>query len=143
MLSFHKTIIGYWRGQGVKVVLYLDDGNVAVKGEDLAKRVSTRVRDGLGKAGFVVNETKLQWTPVKRLAWLGFKIDLELGKLVVPDSKLESTCDLLQSLVERPTVPARKLASAIGKLISMSIALGPVAHLMTRSLYAVLNARRS
>ena len=107
------------------------------------KRVSTRVWDDLGKAGFVVNEAKLQWTPVKRLVWLGFEIDLELGKLVVPDSKLESTCDLLQSLVERPTVPTRKFVSAIDKLISMSMALGPVARLMTRSLYAVLNARRS
>ena len=74
---------------------------------------------------------------------MGFEIDLELGKLVVPDSKLESTCELLQSLVEKPVVPARKLASAIGKLIAMSMAIGPVARLITRSLYTVLNARRS
>ena len=79
---------------------------------------------------------------MKKLVWLGFEIDLELGKLV-PDSKLESICEPLQSLVEKPVVPARKLASAIGKLIAMSMAIGPVARLMTRSLYTVLNARRS
>ena len=32
---------------------------------------------------------------MKKLVWLGFEIDLELGKLVVPDLKLESTCELL------------------------------------------------
>ena len=45
--------------------------------------------------------------------------------------------------MEKPVVPARKLASAIGKLIAMSMAIGPVACLMTCSLYTVLNARRS
>jgi len=66
----------------------------------------------------VVNEAKSQWTPVKKLVWLGFEIDLELDKLVVPDSKLERTCDLLKSLVESHVVPAKKLVSAIGKVIS-------------------------
>ena len=31
----------------------------------------------------------------------------------------------------------------MGKIISMSLALGPVTHLMTRSLYAVLNNKTS
>ena len=74
---------------------------------------------------------------------MGFEIDLDLGKLIVPKSKLVSTCELLQSLVDKPVVPTRKLASAIGKLISMSMALGPVARLMTCSLYMVLNTRSS
>jgi len=122
-----RPLIAY---QGLKVVLYLDDGIVAVKGENLAKRVSVQIRNDLGKAGFVVNEAKSQWAPVKRLVWLGFEIDLEMGEVEIPDSKLENTGDLLQLLMERPTVPARMLASAIGKLISMSMALGPVTRLM-------------
>ena len=40
-------------------------------------------------------------------------------------------------------LPARSFASITGKLISMSIALGPVARLMTRSLYALINTRCS
>ena len=38
-------------------------------------------------------------------------------------------------------MPARELASLIGKIISMSLALGPVTRMMTRKLYAVLNSR--
>ena len=33
------------------------------------------------------------------------------------------------------------LASLIGKIMSMALALGPVTRLMTRSLYAVLNSK--
>ena len=40
-----------------------------------------------------------------------------------------------------PQDPARLLASAIGKIISMSLGLGPVTRLMMRSLYANLNCR--
>ena len=108
-----RPLIRYWRGQGLRVVLCLDDGIVAVKGTELAGRVGRQIRDDLSKEGLVVNEAKSQWTPVKKLVWLGFEIDLELGKLVVPDSKLESTCELLQSLVEKPVVPARKLTSVV------------------------------
>jgi len=62
--------------------------------------------------------------PVQKLVWLGFEIDLEVGKLAIPDAKLAEACKLLQSLLDRALVPARVLASVIGKIISMSLALG-------------------
>ena len=43
----------------------------------------------------------------------------------------------------RKFLPAKSLASLIGKTISMSLALGPIARFMTRSLYDVPNSRRS
>ena len=52
----------------------------------------------------------------EKLVWLDFEIDLELGKLVVPNSKLERACELLRSLVDKSVVSARRLASAIGKI---------------------------
>jgi len=56
--------MGYWRGQGIKVVLYLDDGIVVVKGTELGGSVNKQIRDYLSKARLVVNEAKFQWTPV-------------------------------------------------------------------------------
>ena len=38
-------------------------------------------------------------------------------------------------------MPARKLASLIGKIVSMSIGLGPVTRLMTRALYTTLHQK--
>ena len=58
--------------------------------------------------------------------------------MLIPDTKLADTCQLLQYLVERPLISARMLASAIGKIVFMSLALGSVARLMTRNLYVKL-----
>ena len=40
-------------------------------------------------------------------------------------------------------VPVKRLASIIGKIISMSLAIGPVSRLKTRALYTAINSRRS
>ena len=66
-----RPLIGYWRGQGLRVVLYLDDGIVAVKDTELAGRVVRQIQDDLSKVGLVVNEAKSQWTPVKKTSLVG------------------------------------------------------------------------
>ena len=42
----------------------------------------------------------------------------------------------------KPRLTAKSLASLTGKIIAMAIALGPVARLMTRELYVLLNTRQ-
>jgi len=32
-----RPLVRYWRGRGLKAIIYLDDGIVAVKGKDAAK----------------------------------------------------------------------------------------------------------
>ena len=49
-----------------------------------------------------------------------------MGEFSIPASKIDA---------------ARELASLIGKIISMSLALGLVTRLMTRNLYTVLHSR--
>ena len=138
-----RPLVRFWRGQGLRVVLYLDDGVLAVNGLELAAQVSRQVQQDLAKAGLIVNESKSQWQPVRQLTWLGVEIDLELGQLTVPDSKLACLCELLQSLLGKTFVPAKVLAGVVGRIISMSLALGPVTRLMTCSLYTILNSRGS
>ena len=71
------------------------------------------------------------------------KINFSFGQLHIPEAKLATTCELLKALCQRQAVPAKLLASVIGKIVSMSLALGPVTRLMTRSMYSVLNSRVS
>ena len=47
--------MGYWRGQGLRVVLYLDDGIVAVEGLDKAIETSKKVHADLIKAGLIAD----------------------------------------------------------------------------------------
>ena len=58
-------------------------------------------------------------------------------------SKIETLKSKLWEAKETKGVSARQMASLIGKLVSMSLALDPVTQLMTRNLHAVFNYRLS
>ena len=116
----------YWKGRGLKAIVYLDDGIIAVKGP-------MRKVDEHESAGFVSNQEKSLWIPSKSVEWLGFNIDLAIGEFSVPPSKLEVLKSQPHAVAEAPMVPVRQLASVIGKIMSISLALGPVTRLMTRS----------
>ena len=81
--------------------------------------------------------------PVQTLTWLGFDLDLSQGVVSVPTSKIDKLKREPISLQNRHGAPAKHIASVVGTIISMSIALGPVARLMTRSLYSLLNSHQS
>ena len=136
-----QPLIRYWRGRGLKAIIYLDDGIVAVRGRQKALVESTRVKEDIEKAGFIINVEKSVWNPSQTMEWLGFQIDFSVGEFSVPASKIDALKSSLLEVKDAKCIPARKLASLIGKIISMSLVLGPVTHLMTRNLYAVLNCR--
>ena len=138
-----RPLVKHWRGQGLRAVVYLDDGIVAANGMEAARRASEMVKQDLARAGFVAHKEKSQWTPSQKMQWLGFDLDLEEGVVSVPPHKIQRLQDALTGLGECHYAPAKQIASLVGNIMSMSIALGPVARLMTRSLYALLNSRHS
>ena len=138
-----RPLVSFWRGGGLRVTLYLDDGMIAIKGEERAKSESERIQADLLRAGLVVNYAKSCFTPTKQLLWLGFQLDLERGQLTVPHKKLDLLKEQIAKAMEGRELPAMALASVIGKILSMSLGLGPVTRLMTRGMYTVLNARAS
>ena len=138
-----RPLVRLWRSKGLKAVVYLDDGIVAVPDETGAITASGFVRYTLYKAGWVCNEAKSTWVPTHRLSWLEFTMDLELGLIMVPDKKIEALKEKLLTAMEQPMLRARFIASLVGKIISMSLALGSVARFMTRALYALLLTRQA
>ena len=125
-----RPLVRLWRGRGLWMVLYLDDGIVATKQEE-AIQESERVQKDLCSASLVVNSSKSQWLPTKRLIWLGFEIDLDGGRLLVPQEKIGSLMGQMRRARSCQEMPATALASVIGKIMSMSLALGPLARMMT------------
>ena len=107
----------------------------------MALEESKHIKQDLESAGFVINIEKSVQDPCNQLEWLGFQIDLSKGEFKVPQYKLDRLKLQLCEIEKGQLVPARSLASLIGKIMSMSLALGPVAQLMTRSLYGVLNSK--
>ena len=121
-----RPLVRLWRGRGLKAIVYLDDGIVAVKGKREAILESQLVKKELESAGFVINVEKSQWDPSTRMEWLGFLIDFVKGEFIVPAHKISSLSSQLLEVSKAQSVTARQLASMVGKIISMSLALGPV-----------------
>ena len=84
-----RPLVRHWRGRGLKAIVYLDDGIVAVKIKENALIESAQVKMDLGNAGFVVNNEKCEWEPKCNMEWLGFLIDLSMGEFSVPAGKLD------------------------------------------------------
>jgi hypothetical protein len=83
-----------------------------------------------------VNEENSVWEPSYKLEWLGFVWDLKIGRVEIPDRKMAHFKEKLNYVLKNPDrVIARKLASIIGQIISMSFVLGNVCQIMTRNLY--------
>ena len=80
--------------------------------------------------------------PSQQAKWLGFNLDLEQGQILVPEEKIDALKANLSHLMSKVSPKARNLASVIGKIMSMSLAIGPVSRLMTRSMNALLNSRQ-
>ena len=134
-----RPLVWHWRAQGLQAVVYLDDGMVAVSGKKEAQIASVLVQEDLSSAGFVINHAKCNWTPSQQCAWLNFELDLEQGKIIVPQAKINALQSLLKDAIGKCSLPAKVLASITGKIISMSPGLG----LVTRGLYTLLNTRMS
>ena len=92
-------------------------------------------------AGLVVNEAKSSWQPSHEVQWLGFVVNLEQGCISVPVKKVDTLKKNLGAVLDANTLNARCLASLIGKIIAMGLALGPISRFMTRSMYALLQTR--
>ena len=98
--------------------------------------------DDLALAGFVLNISKSRLAPQQNGQWLGFLLDLLNGRYLVPKAKISKSMHSIDSVLATWLVPARLLASITGQIISMSLAIGPVARLRTRGLYDIINKRR-
>jgi len=116
---------------------------VVSEGMQSAQEVSRIVCEYLASAGWVENLAKCKWELVQQWTWLGFDINLQQGIISVPQGKLESLHAQLESTRKYKGLHAKRLASLIGKLISMSLAIGPVTRLMTRSMYSLLNTQKA
>ena len=75
--------------------------------------------------------------------WEFESVDLALGVFSVPDRKIDKLKALLKCTSDCKVVPAWQLASLIGKIMSISLALGTVTRLITHNLYAALNLSSS
>lgn len=77
-----RSLVKYWRRDGIKAIVYLDDGfGLAPTKTDCACNAK-RVKVDLIAAGFVPNKDKCEWGPSQEMVWLGFQLEFEMWKIV-------------------------------------------------------------
>uniref|UniRef100_A0A1X7T0K7 Reverse transcriptase domain-containing protein n=1 Tax=Amphimedon queenslandica TaxID=400682 RepID=A0A1X7T0K7_AMPQE len=111
-----RPLVKHVRAQGIRLVLYLDDGIVVVKNsQSIASSISNEVQQVLTDAGLIVSIEKSSFEPSLQAAWLGFDIDLTLGSISIPQNKISNLKTLLKNAIGESSLPVRSLAHAIVK----------------------------
>ena len=125
--------------------MYIDDIIVAFSALELATgNPVAQVREDIGKAGLTLNVQKSCFSPSQQGVWLGFVLDFEKGKIHIEEEKMVALIDSIDGLLaSHQMVQVRTLASVVGQIISMSWAIGYIARLFTRHLYATVSRRFS
>ena len=138
-----RPLVKHWRSMGLCCVVYIDDGICAAKSELKCNAAKDMILSDLDSAGFILSISKCMLDPVQRGDWLGFTLDLRAGSFYVPGEKVSRLQSTIASLNLDRAVHVRALSSVVGQIISMSLAICPVARLRTRACYHIINQRKT
>ena len=95
--KIQRPLVKHWRGKGLRIFTFLDDGAGAESSLVLARDMSTIVQQDIAQSGFVAHTEKCQWEPTQSREPLGFIMDLRSGNFYVPPRRVEA----LRTLVHR------------------------------------------
>ena len=142
-----RVLVKYWRCNGIKIVLFMDDGIGADGSAEKSKRAADFVKSSIEKSEFVTNTGKSNWVPSHHVTWLGLEINTGIfsikmyhfiatattwdGKRSIPDG-ISNEFEFWAKNIERlnskalgvPAVPAS--ASATVNSDASSVACGAV-----------------
>ena len=142
-----RPLVKKWRSEGKSIVVFLDDGLGFAASYEEALRMSTEVKADILASGFVPNAQKSMWTPVSKIEWLGYEIDLASGFFAVPDRRTLAIKSAIDNLPFAgpgvKLVRARVLASVVGKIMSTGLVVGNVSKLMTKALHCCIESKTS
>ena len=139
-----RPVVAYWRSNGIRISVYLDDGIGADRSRSLCFDRALQVHSDLVGLEFLINEEKSNFEPRQSGEHLGFLLDLAKGVFSIPDKKIDDLFELIQTILTNASnVSARTISRVTGTLISMELALGPIVRLQTRGLYADQNRMNS
>ncbi len=136
-----KPLTTVCRKQGIPIAVYLDDGLGAGRNLLSARSNSLTVHSVLLKAGFIINESKSVWDPVQETTWLGYTINTKKNTIQATEKRINKLTSALRNILQinQEYMKVKDLASVVGQVISLEMAVGNVVNLMTRSAYSLIN----
>ena len=100
-----KPVVAWLRGQGIRLIIYLDDILIMASSVELVKQhkqITIRLLESLG---FLINYDKSMLIPTQKIQFLGLLIDSTQMLFIPPETKTTSIRKARQQLVnkQRPT----------------------------------------
>lgn len=138
-----RVLVKFWRSNGIKIVLFIDDGIGVENTFSQCKLVSTFVKNSIDLSGFLANEEKSNWGPIQVVTWLGLVIDTHRFVLRITDKRTSKVLDKINRMKRKLVASARQISAIAGSVISQTIVLGPVTGLFTREMYRFIARCRS
>ena len=135
-----RVFVKYWRANGIKIVIFIDDGIGAAGTLQKARLASDFVRFSIVLSGFISNEEKSVWDPLQHAVWLGLEIDTKYFVLKIKEKRITKVLAKMSKMVNRSVATARQVSSIAGGLISQELVLGPISGLFTREMYRFVDA---
>ena len=129
----------YWRLQGVKIAIFLDDGLAQSIENDyrVCITLTSRTREDSSTVGFVAMLRNLSGSlfNAQCIVWLSFCWNFLNGTISITERRLHKIIDHIQNITGNCYVlSARQLACFTGKIISTRPVAGNVSRIMTMSI---------
>jgi hypothetical protein len=130
-----KSVMSFLIQNGIPVTLYIDDGLLVGPSKARVMRRFKFALDVFDKAGLLISfeKSSLPEDASTKVEFLGVCIDTERMCVYAPTQKVKDLREAI-AVVQRvyDSVPVRKLASLVGKLVSLEVAFGPAILVGTR-----------
>ena len=121
-----RVLVKYWRRNGIKIVLFMDDGIGAAGSAEKSKRAADFVKSSIEKSGFVTNTGKSHWVPSHHVTWLGLEINTDIFSIKIKKTRVEKVLHKISEMRRMWVCSARQISSIAGGIMSQDIVLGPV-----------------
>ena len=95
-----RSLVKFWRREGIKICVDIDDGFGASPSLDLALEEAEFVRNSLTQCGSIINSEKSVWQPQKEFIWLGIKINLINSHFTIPENRILSIMESIQVAIK-------------------------------------------
>ena len=90
------------------------------------------VRNDLKQAGFIVNEDKICLVAYKAFNMLGFELNSVINRIQVDEDKINNILCCINNVLSCYVISAKQLASIVGKITALHIALGDIVYFKTK-----------
>ena len=127
-----KLIEKYWRFQGVRIALFLDDGWLIENSLSACRVLSCKIKTDFYNAGLVSNDEKSIWQLSQSIEWLGIIWNSVHGTIHITGRRSSIHASVDSFVKQTFVVSARELSSFNGKIISAGAVFGNVSRIMTR-----------